>query len=258
MARNTVDTDSKVLAAQLGGRCVQKIIFLQSSSRCQEFPFNHVATRSVPLALLELKPKPQIFLLPSHVVAKSFHWMDTSTDGSVAGQNLVPHSCSYCQYLTIDMRKTDAVYERDERLFRSSHLSPSPTTTTVPAARERRDRWPQAHIVADIDYNMTGLVAGSAAGCAFMRWLVEDQGFGAHIPHLIGPRERAKGYRFRLHTYGSSWDVKRIRWLALGTATEVDDILGKNAVQTNVGFGVYTYPGLLLCPLMRWCLQLMR
>ncbi|KAK5658177.1 hypothetical protein OQA88_2150 [Cercophora sp. LCS_1] len=142
------------------------------------------------------------------------------------------------------MRKTEKSYAQEERRYgKQGRLAPSSTTNL------RHDRWPRADIIADIEFPLNKLLQGSAAGCAFMRWLVEDQKFGDHIPRLFGKPEREGGYRLRLHVfYAWMWDIVRIRWFALGTGAEGADVLGKNVAQTSVGFGVYTHPGLLLAP----------
>ncbi|KAK1756693.1 heterokaryon incompatibility protein-domain-containing protein [Echria macrotheca] len=155
----------------------------------------------------------------------------------MAAQNLTPHSCSHCQSVTIDMRKTKASYAQDDRQNLSWGLPPAPVIFAG------FDHQPRADIIADIEYPLNGLLKGSAAGCAFMRWLVEDQKFGEHIPALLGKPEQDGGYRLRVHVeYTSHWDFVYVRWFLLGTWAEGDERFGKNVARTSVGFGVYTLP----------------
>jgi hypothetical protein len=144
-------------------------------------------------------------------------------------KNLVPHSCGHCQRLFLDKRDTRDVYEA---FLRRQSTRPLKENHDMNSRSQLIDEPDYAHF----DCSMDDLLAGAEAGCAFMRWLVQDQDFGQHIQQLDS--EQRKNIGLTLYTYETDWDIVWIRCFDLH-----DKISGVEIATTRTGFAVYAHQG---------------
>lgn len=135
--------------------------------------------------------------------------------------NISPHRCRHCQKLVIDLRETKETYEAKARRNPWSKESPAYRATS-----------PEPDIYAAFDFTLEELDDGATKGCPLMKWILDHR----TISRCLAQRSNTN-LVLQIHTYGTGWDILRIRWFAVW-----DKATKQTLGQTSSGFGIYTYP----------------